>query len=212
MRFPGEADLERRRGDFQRAVRDRFPDLLVPRVTVGESVATSPYVFSNPDRSEAVMLSVNLLGDLVRAYPCWATFRQSYLEHWDRLTSLVPIQWANRVALRYVNRFDGALVDHVRRTEPPSFLAPLVADVAQHQASTRMRTPRGCTAHVQVQWDAAGDGSLVLDLDVACDGVEDLTALASTLDALHADVEALFVASVDPSFAASIVVASEEAT
>ena len=176
VRLPGEADVERLRGAFQHAVRLEYPDLLVPRVAVGESVATSPYVFANPDRSQAVLLSINLLGYVVQAYPGWGAFRRAFLEHWERLTGLAPVKRANRVALRYVNRFEGPLADAVRRTDPPAFLAPLSADPLRHEASTRIRTQRGHSAHVQVRWDATDDAGLVLDLDVARDGLEDLSA------------------------------------
>jgi uncharacterized protein (TIGR04255 family) len=212
VRFPGEADVERLRGEFQRAVRRGYPDLLVPRVAVGESVATSPYVFATPDRSQAVLLSINLLGYVVRAYPGWSAFRREFLEHWERLTGLAEVQRANRVALRYTNRFEGPLADAVRRENPPSFLAPLSADTLRHEGSTRMRTRRGHTAHVQVRWDAADDSGLVLDLDVVRDGLEDLSAMAGILDALHADVEDLFLASVESEYAASLGGAPEEAT
>lgn len=204
VRFPGDADLERRRGEFQRAVRAEYPDLLVPRVAVGESVATSPYVFANSERSQAVMLSINLLGYLVQAYPGWEAFRGSFLEHWERLTGLVPIERATRVALRYVNRFDGPLTSAVRRADPPPFLASLAVGATRHESSTRIRTHLGNAAHVQVRWDAADDAGLVIDLDVARDGLDDLTAMVSVLDDLHADVEELFLASVEPEFAARL--------
>lgn len=210
VRFPGEADVERRRGEFQGSVRSRFPDLLVPRVAVGDSVATSPYVFAAADRSQAVLLSVNLLGYVVQAYPGWEAFRGAFLEHWERLMGLVPLQRANRVALRYVNRFSGRLADAVRRTDPPSFLAPLSSATLQHEGSTRIRTQRGHAAHVQVRYESEGDSGLLVDLDVARDGLEDLATMADTLQALHADVEELFLASVEPRFAALLVGAREE--
>ncbi len=46
VRFPGDADVERVRGSFQRTIREEFPDLRVPRVVPGESIATMPYVFA----------------------------------------------------------------------------------------------------------------------------------------------------------------------
>lgn len=206
VRFPGEADIERCRGAFQQALRSGYPDLLVPRVAAGESVATSPYVFAAADRSRAVLLSVNLMGYVVQAYPGWKGFRDGFLEHWERLSGLVQLQRANRVAVRYVNRFAGPLANVVRRSDRPTFLAPLSQDVVRHEGSTRLRTKRGHAAHVQVRVESDGDGDpdVVLDFDVARDGLDDLSALAGTLDGLHDDVEALFLASIDPEYASSL--------
>lgn len=212
VRFPGEADIERRRGAFQSALRSRYPDLLVPGVAAGESVATSPYIFAAADRSRAVLLSVNLLGYVVQAYPGWEAFRDAFLEHWERLTVLVSLQRANRVALRYVNRFSGTLADAVRTTDPPPFLTPLSSATLQHEGSTRIRTQRGHEAHVRVRYESEGDAGLLLDLDVARDGLENLATMADALQALHADVEEIFLASVEPWFAASLVGAREEPT
>ena len=209
VRFPGDADLERLRGAFQRTLREQYPDLLVPRVVAGESIATMPYVFSKQDRSQAVLLSVNLLGYVVQSYPGWVRFRDGFFDHWRRLTELVSIERATRVALRYVNRFDGRLVEVIRRSDPPAFLAPLVLDPLRHEASTRYRTRRGHAAHVRVQWEA-GNGNLLLDLDIALEGLDDVAALAVALDRLHDDVEEVFVAAVEPSFAAALGVPGEE--
>jgi uncharacterized protein (TIGR04255 family) len=213
VRFPGEADIERRRGAFQSALRSRYPDLLVPRVAAGESVATSPYIFAAADRSRAVLLSVNLLGYVVQAYPGWAGFRDGFLEHWERLADLVSIQRANRVALRYVNRFAGPLANVVRRLERPAFLVPLSPSVHWYEGSTRMTTHLGHAAHVQVRYEADGgaEADVVLDLDVAREGLDDLTAMSDTLEALHGDVEALFLESIEPQFANSLVAVPEEA-
>lgn len=211
VRFPGEADVERLRGSFQKTVRERFPDLLVPRVVAGESVATMPYVFSRRDRSQAVLLSVNLLGYIARSYPGWVRFRDAFLEHWQHLTDLVPVGRATRVAVRFVNRFDGQLTEVVRRTDLPPFLAPLQLDTVRHEASTRYRTQRGHSAHVQVLWEAS-NSALSLDFDVALDDLEDVDSLSGTLDRLHDDVEALFLASVEPRFAAELGISVEEPT
>lgn len=211
VRFPGDTDIERLRGAFQRTVRDRFPDLLVPRVVAGESVATMPYVFARHDKSQAVLLSVNLLGFIVQSYPGWIRLRDEFLEHWQQLAEIVPVARATRVAVRFVNRFDGHLVEVVRRSDPPPFLAPLHLDPVRHEASTRFRTQRGHSAHVQVLWEA-GDRRLSLDFDVALDGLDDVDALSHALDRLHDDVEALFLASVEPGFAADLGIPVEEPT
>ncbi len=212
VRFPGEADIERCRGAFQSALRTQYPDLLVPRVAAGESVATSPYMFAAADRSRAVLLSVNLLGYVVQAYPGWTRFRDAFLEHWERLAGLVPIQRANRVALRYVNRFAGPLASVVRRSERPTFLVPLAPEVHRYVGSTRMTTQRGHAAHVQVRYegDREAEVAVVLDLDVAREGLDDLTAMSESLEALHVDVEDLFLASIEPQFAKSLAVVPEQ--
>ena len=211
VRFPVEADVERIRGAFQSTVLEHYPDLFVPSVVAGESVATMPYVFSRGDRSQAVLLSVNLLGYVVRSYPGWDRFREGFLDHWRHLTELVPITRATRVALRYANRFDGQLAEVVRRSDPPPFLMPLRLDTLRHEASTRYRTQRGHSAQVHVQWEE-GDAGLSLDFDVALDGLADVGRLGDVLDHLHDDVEALFQASVEPRFASDLGVRLEEPT
>lgn len=65
-------------------------------------------------------------------------------------------------------------------------------------------------AHVHVRYESEGDAGLLLDLDVALDGLEDLVSMADALQALHADVEELFLASVAPWYAASLVGAREQ--
>ena len=208
VRLPGDADLERLRGAFQRRLREQHPDLLVPRVVAGEPIATMPSVFSKQDRSQAVLLSVNLLGYVVQS-PGWVRFRDGFFDHWRRLMELVSIERATRVALRYVNWFDGRLVEVIRRSGPPAFVMPLVLDPLRHEASTRYRTHRGHAAHVRVQWEA-GNASLLLDLDIALEGLDDVGALPDALDRLHDDVEELFVAAVEPPFAAALGVRGEE--
>ena len=211
VRFPGDAAVERIRGAFQGMIREQFPDLLVPRAVAGEPVASMPYVFARKDRSQAVLLSVNLLGYVVQSYPGWVRFRDAFLEHWQRLADLAPIARASRVAVRFVNRFDGQLVDVVRHSDPPPFLAPLRLDAARHEASTRFRTERGHAAHVQVLQEVT-DNALALDFDVALEGLDDIEALSGALDQLHADVEDLFIASVEPRFAVALGILAEEPT
>jgi uncharacterized protein (TIGR04255 family) len=170
-----------------------------------------PYVFSRSDRSQAVLLSVNLLGYAVRSYPGWVRLRDDFLAHWGHLTGLIPITRATRVAVRYRNQFEGPLAEVVRRTDVPPFLTPLRRETLRHESSTRLRTLGGHVAQIQVNWEA-GDGGLSLDFDVARDGLDDVGALEDALDRLHGDVEALFVASVEPRFAADLGVRVEEPT
>lgn len=94
VRFLAEVEIERRWGEFHGSVRPRYPDLLVPRVAVGDSAATSPHVIAAADGSSAVLLGVGPFGSVVRAYPGWDAFRGAFLEHWERLTGLVPLSSA----------------------------------------------------------------------------------------------------------------------
>ena len=59
------------------------------------------------------------------------------------------------------------------------------------------------------QWEVC-NGSLLLDLDMALEALDDVGALAYALDELHDDVEELFVAAVEPPFAAAPGVRGEE--
>ncbi len=60
-------------------------------------------------------------------------------------------------------------------------------------------------------WEA-GNGGLSLDFDAALDGLDDVEALPDALDGLHDDVEAMFLASVEPRFAAELGIVLEDQT
>lgn len=103
IRFPGETAIECRRHEFQDAVREHYPLLLVPLPKMESATALQPYRFERKDHAAGLMLSLNRLGYYSRRYPGYETFREEFLKWSEVLGSLFRIDQITRFGLRHVN-------------------------------------------------------------------------------------------------------------
>ncbi len=202
VRFPGDARIEARRGEFQQAVRDECPQLLVPKLREGEAPALAPHVYRGDGGKRTVALAINMLAYSTQDYPGWRAFVERYLRYWSMLAGWTEPEELTRVGLRYINRFDADLQRRLRRSDPPGFLWPLQRSVARHHGRSTINLD-GHEVDVTVHYEAEGDEGLTIDIDAHADGV-DAKELEGTLTMLHSAVEGVLVSAVDMEFATGL--------
>lgn len=195
VRFPGDARVEARRGEFQRAVRADCPKLFVPKLQQGLAPALSPHVYRNDGGTRTIALAINLLAYSSQDYPGWKAFVERYLGYWSMLEAWVEPERLTRVGLRYVNRFDAALREHLRDPEIPAFLRPLGDGVVRHLGATT-RVVGDHELDIKVNFDATGDAELTIDFDAHAEDIEP-EKLEATLKTLHASVERSLASTLD---------------
>lgn len=120
LRFPGDPELETRRGAFFRRVRDDFPLVQVPVSELGQAPALQPYQFATADDRRHLQLALNLFGYSVRgdAYRSFTAFKAEFDRYFGVLAETFPeLGGCTRVGLRYVNQLP------IER-DPAGFLEP----------------------------------------------------------------------------------------
>lgn len=202
VRFPGDARIEARRGEFQQAVRDECPHLLVPKLREGEAPALVPHVYRGDGGKRTVALAINKLAYSTQDYPGWQAFVERYLRYWSRIADWIEPEALTRVGLRYINRFDVELQRRLRRSDPPAFLAPVHGSVASHHGRSTIRL-HGHEVDVTVRYEAEGDKDLTIDIDAHADGVG-VEQLQETVTMLHATVEGVVASAVDMELATGL--------
>jgi uncharacterized protein (TIGR04255 family) len=103
IRFPGEPAIECHRDTFFEAVREHFPQVLVPTLREGEAAALAPYHFQRADNSAALLTALNLFGYRTNVYRGFALFRQEVLRWVGEFVKAFGIDRLNRTGLRYTN-------------------------------------------------------------------------------------------------------------
>lgn len=195
VRFPGDASVEARRGAFQRAVRADFPNLFVPKVQPGHAPALSPHLYRNEGGTRTIALAINLLAYSSQDYPGWKSFLAQYLGYWSMLQAWVEPVRLTRVGVRYINRFDAAMREHLPDSGRPPFLQPLDAGVVRHQGTTS-RVFGDHELDITVNFDARDERDLTVDFDAHAEEVEP-ASLEVTLTTLHASVERVLASTLD---------------
>lgn len=168
VRFPGDARIEALRGDFQQAVRQECPHLLVPKYREGEAPALAPHVYRSDGGKRTIALAIHMLAYSTQDYPGWQAFLGRYLRYWSLLEAWIAPKESTRVGLRYVNRLDGETRRHLRHSDPPPFLVPLREPVARHHGTSTI-SAEGHELDVTVHYD--GEEELTIDFDAHVEGV-----------------------------------------
>ncbi len=200
VRFPGDARVDARRGEFQQAVRNECPHLLVPKLREGEAPALAPHVYRSESGTRTVALAIHMLAYSTQDYPGWQAFVERYLRYWSRLEAWIEPKELTRVGLRYVNRFGAETRRHLRRSDPPGFLTPILGRIARHHGTS---TIRASDHEVDVTVQYQGGDEVTIDFDAHAEGV-DGTRLEAALTMLHATVEGVLSGALDEAYAARL--------
>lgn len=198
VRFPGDARIDATRGDFQQAIVDEFPLLYVPEVSVGESPALMPYRFQNQDRTRTLALAINSFAYLSMQYPGWETFRTEFMNYWAELVTRAQPRELGRIGMRFINRFDGELLEHLALDAAPEYLAPLRQAECNFLRSATNYVDGDLELLVNVHRPQNED-VLVLDYDASTHNASP-EELEATLEALHDRIEAEFLRALDDEY------------
>lgn len=202
VRFPGDARIDAIRGDFQQAIVEEFPQLFVPEVAPGESPALLPYRFQNLDGTRTVALAINSLAFLAKQYPGWATFKSDFLGFWEKLASRVQLRDLGRVGMRFVNRFDDELNQHLNIEEAPEYLASL-RDPKCDFIRSATNYGDGETGLLINVHKPQSEPVLVLDYDAYTHNAKP-EAIEATLESLHSRIEAEFQRTLNDDYARTL--------
>jgi uncharacterized protein (TIGR04255 family) len=198
VRFPGDARIEAWRGEFQKTVRAKLPQLFVPGFQPGQFAALAHYQFANANRTEIVSLAINSLAYAVQEYPGWEHFKTEFLRHWETLEQEIQPETLSHVGVRYINSFDTEADLMNLRSEPPhEYLAPLSLNPDFFQSVVRfnMDADKMQVGVVRSEQSQA----ITIDLDCFATDVKPVD-LQNTLDRLHTNVESEFFASLNDEF------------
>jgi uncharacterized protein (TIGR04255 family) len=103
IRFPGEPAVECRRDEFYAAVREEYPEVLVPEIQAGGAPALQPYRFGKLDRSAGIMLAIDKFAYYARKYPGYKEFEREFLRVLSKFHELFRLEKLKRTGWRYIN-------------------------------------------------------------------------------------------------------------
>jgi uncharacterized protein (TIGR04255 family) len=197
IRFPGDARIDRFRGDFQLLNRDSYPQLFVPQVVPGQAPALQHYRFSTENQMSSVSLAVNSLSVSTREYPGWSLFKERVLNLWGLLNDEIGPKTITRIGVRFLNEFSGIDSEMVRSEDRPVFLLALGEDPTEYSFKTVLR--RDPKLRIEVMKKAAENADFLVDLDAFFLNREP-GGLSEDLDGLHEVVETEFLGMLAPEY------------
>ena len=101
--FPGRLRALSALGDVQDAVEDALPNLFVPNIQPGESVALRPYQLRDEEQKRSLAVSVNQVTYVSFDYPGFDAFSAEALPLVGAVLSAIKPKKLNRVVYRYEN-------------------------------------------------------------------------------------------------------------
>ena len=201
IRFPGDARIDRFRGDFQLLNRDSYPQLFVPQVVPGQAPALQHYRFSTENQMSSVSLAVNSLAVTTREYPGWGLFKKRVLKLWGLINDEIGPKALTRIGVRFQNEFQSINSEMVRQSDSLVFLAALEDDPEEY--SFKVVLKRDPKLRIEVTKDVESSAFLV-DFDAFFLN-RDPDSLSEDLDRLHEVVETEFLGMLSPVYMSRLV-------
>lgn len=195
IRFPGEPAIECHRDLFFDAVREHFPQVLVPKLREGEAAALTPYHFQSADNSAALLTAMNLFAYRTNTYPGFAGFRAETLRWLKAFTGVFPIDKLNRTGLRYTNVIpfppgQGFPIEHYLKLQL-HLGGEQVTRFDQFFLTSRILVGEGSLTMQVGHADEGGD-AIVLDFDFAKEGELRIADIEEYLEQSHQETKKLF--------------------
>jgi uncharacterized protein (TIGR04255 family) len=103
IRFPSEIMIECHRDKFYNKVREKYPQILLPRTVPGQAMAFEPYRFESNDGYKGIMLAINKLAFYCKKYEGFDPFKKETISVFSIFKELFNIRELKRAGLRYVN-------------------------------------------------------------------------------------------------------------
>lgn len=206
LRFPGDLGVHAAWGALQKALRDEFPKLLVPKVNGGDFPALKPVSLASDDHGEQLALAVNSFAFVTRRYLQYDAFKARYAELLGLfLQHLRPVH-LTRLGLRYLNWLPQELPGVSR--QPGQLHGCLTLQLAGLPSGLDWSGPPVFMAafetsdaklNLQLGPDERG---LRLDLDAYKEGEVPTDDVMTILDGLHQTIESTFFSVVTPGYLA----------
>lgn len=201
IQFPGDARIDRFRGDFQLRNRDAYPQLFVPRAVEGEAPALQHYRFSNENQTSSVSLAVNSLAVSTKEYPGWSSFRERVLNLWRLINDEIRPKNLTRLGVRFVNKFGGIDSEKVRVENRPVFLLALGEDPSEYSFKAMFQRDPNLRIGVVKTDD---NSEFLVDFEAFFLNREP-SSLSEDLDRLHEAVENEFLTILAPEFRSRLI-------
>ncbi len=103
IRFPGDPAVECRRDEFFSLVRDKYPNVYVPKLQAGDAPALALYHFKQEDGQATIMTAINKLAYSTKQYPGFDAFKTEVLRIVELFGANFKIGKLTRTGLRYIN-------------------------------------------------------------------------------------------------------------
>jgi len=201
IRFPGDARIDRFRGDFQSLNREIYPNLFVPKAVEGEAPALQHYRFSNENQTSSALLALNSLVVSTKEYPGWHLFKERVLKLWGQVNKEIRPEIITRLGVRVLNMFSGIDSYMVRSEKRPRFLLPLGENPKEYSFIVVLKREPNLRIGVTKSDD---DPAFEVDLDAFFLSREPST-LSEDLDRLHEAVENEFLSILEPEFRSRLI-------
>jgi len=196
IRFPGEARIEVCRADYQDLIRADFPVLAVPLANPTQAPALQHYRFVNTAGTEFVGLAVNSFAHSTKEYPGWVSFRDASRKYWEMIPKFTP-KAISRVGLRYINRFDGDMLEKIIIDNNNGLFGPIFVNPALHRSTTVLAVGENPLV-VNIDWMLL-EKRVTLDFDCFAENVE-VEDLWDVVESLHEGIEAHFFSLLTPEY------------
>ncbi len=196
IRFPGEARIEVCRADYQDLIRADFPVLAVPLANPAQAPALQHYRFVNTAGTEFVGLAVNSFAHSTKEYPGWDSFRDSSRKYWESIPGFTP-RSISRVGLRYINRFDGDMLNNIIVDDKNGLYGPILINPALHRSLTVLAAGENALV-INIEW-VPQEKRVTLDFDCFAENVE-VEDLWDVVENLHEGIETHFFSLLTPEY------------
>jgi len=104
MRFNGETAIDARKNQYQKLIKERYPNLLIPNSVPGQAYDLIPYSFRSKDDNKGVFLSIAQFGIFTKTYQNFDEYFEFCTREIDIFLEVFPeIDVINRYGLRYNN-------------------------------------------------------------------------------------------------------------
>ncbi len=103
IRFPVELSIESGKDKYYEKIRDKFPQVFIPKTATSEAYALEPYQFKNVEETEIIRFSINKFSFITQKYSSFCEFKQKCLDYMNSFFELYKISILKRTGLRYIN-------------------------------------------------------------------------------------------------------------
>ncbi|MHC4394668.1 MAG: TIGR04255 family protein [Planctomycetota bacterium] len=198
-RFPADMAIECRKDLFHAKIKNKYSEILVPKVQVGKVMPFEVYRFEKKDCSVGIMLAINKFSFYEKKYKGHKKFIREFMRLARLLGETYSISKINRLGWRYINlipftREDGVVP--LQRFLTVSLNVPNgMSERFENLSMVFISKVTGGSITTKIESVMRGDQqqeALVLDFDFAMTGNLNFSKLGDYIKTAHEHTRALF--------------------
>ena len=197
IRFPAELSIECNNDKYYEKIRNKFPQIFIPKTSSSEAYALEAYQFSNIEEDEIIRFSINKFAFVTERYKNFKEFKQKCLDCMIPFCELYKISNLNRTGLRYINhipivREDGSIPIEKYLKIENRFPNSVPNKFTVFSSETVARVKEG-KLRMLIRYEGLAKEIIVVDFDYFLEKELNTTKIPECLDSSHNHTKEIFL-------------------